>query len=78
MYKVGMRFICEDSTWNDNYQEEEYILARINENEVLLISLYDGNRWNEAVRVEDDNQITQEEFNKITSVVNYIKWRIKE
>jgi hypothetical protein len=71
-YKRGDRFI--------RLGEREFILVSIDSrNKVLLISLENGNRWFDAVTVEDDECITDEEMNKITCRFNWkTEFKLKE
>ena len=43
----------------------EYILALVNNTQVALIGLLTGNRWIDAVEINDIYDITAEEFLKI-------------
>jgi hypothetical protein len=52
-HKLGNRYL---------YQGDEFILARVGINEVNLISLYNGNRWSDNIKVKDTDYITQNEF----------------
>jgi len=56
LYKLGDRFIREGN---------EYILAQPLTNKVCLISLINGNRWEEPYPVENVSRITEEEFSEI-------------
>jgi hypothetical protein len=42
-----------------------YILAEVNVNQVCLISIMDGNRWMNPVRINNSNIITNDDFNLI-------------
>lgn len=57
-YSVGNKF--KDST------RDTYILAQVAPFTVTLISLEDGSRYNEMVRVANINRITKDEFDKIS------------
>lgn len=45
----------------------EYILATHDVNKCILINLTLGTRWNDGAYVENFNDITKEEFQKITN-----------
>lgn len=51
---------------NNEDPKEIYILSCVGNYSVMLISLKDGFRWNNHTRVNDYNDITQEEFVLIT------------
>jgi len=55
--RFGDRFTIP-CCWGD----EENIIASISVNEVVLISLKDGNRWVSPVKVRNSNKITPAEF----------------
>ena len=55
-YKIGDRFM---------YHEEEYILAQVDYKECCLISLENGDRWDNPVKINDPCFITQEELNEM-------------
>jgi hypothetical protein len=44
----------------------QYILAQVGPNQVCLIGLDDGNRWNERVEVKESSDITSQEWKKIS------------
>lgn len=64
-YKIGDRFKNED--------DFEYILCRVTENQVCLISLDYGNRWVDPVEVVDSRLLTEEEFSLISRGGEFIK-----
>ncbi|MFP4017787.1 MAG: hypothetical protein ACLFUH_00915 [Bacteroidales bacterium] len=47
------------------YGDRKYILAQTNDNTIALIGLHNGNRWNEPVKVKNNNNLTREELKKI-------------
>jgi hypothetical protein len=55
-YKIGDRF---------KYSSDIYLLCQTGNSMVSLVDLECGNRWEDAIHVEDINDITKEEFNKI-------------
>jgi len=52
-YHVGQKFIMD---------RQKYILAQCHGGQVALISLLDGNRWQDPISVTDVNYISEEEF----------------
>lgn len=58
-YRVGQRFMI-------GYSKKPYILSQVSEHRVCLISLDDGNRWQDSVPVEDIRAITKSEMLQIT------------
>ena len=61
-YKVGDRFFISGGT---------YILAQISAVKLILISLYNGNRWSEPVNVEDVDRVTESELKAICNGDNF-------
>lgn len=59
-YHVGQRFY---QRWN----KEVYILAKIDENEVILISLTDGKLWSGPCMVTNPDLISEAEFKKVSA-----------
>ena len=57
-YSIGDRFVCDKGN--------EHILSQINWNSIALISLENGNRWEDPVEVQNILKITRSEFAKIT------------
>ena len=55
---------------------EPYIIAQVAPGKVCLISTVGGNRWAEAVAVNDISRITKRELNKIG--VNFMLDRLPE
>ena len=55
--KVGMKY--------RNNTGEDYILARVEDNVVALISLNNGNRYTKPVTLIDSNEITDDEFSQL-------------
>lgn len=43
-----------------------YMIASAGADEMILISMTHGSRWNDAVKVSDAYAITEEEFNRLT------------
>jgi len=62
VYHTGQIFEFEK---NSSRHGKKYILAQIGQNSVTLISLIDGNRFIEPIRVEKSDKITEAEFNAI-------------
>jgi hypothetical protein len=58
-YSIGDRFV---SIYGD-----EYMLAHVHKNEVILINLQTGARWTHPAAVVDRRQITVQEFDVITA-----------
>lgn len=58
-HKMGQRYKATTT-------KEEYILARCKPNILCLIGLQSGNRWEDPMNVKNCNDISQEEFDKIT------------
>lgn len=66
-YKIGDYFLYYDKEYGIKESNPDvYILSTIDANEVCLISLIDGNRFNDPIRVNDSSKITIFEFDKIT------------
>ena len=59
-YHVGQRVMLKLCTG-----PEEYIIARPSRFKVALIRLSNGNRWSKVRKVEDSNNITQAEMDKM-------------
>lgn len=57
-YSVGQRF---KTTY-----DEEYILAQVDLRKVTMISLSNGNRYEDPIDVDDPQRITREDLNKIS------------
>ena len=56
-YSIGDKFrLCE----------EEYIIARFDDNKICLICLENGNRWRNPVEANEHSEITEEEFEAVT------------
>jgi len=58
-YKIGQRFVAAVSKY-------EYILVDASGLQVSLIRLATGNRWNDSISVKDVENITEEEFKRIS------------
>lgn len=58
LYMIGQ-------TFKRGSNKEEYMLAQVAFSKCAMVSLRDGNRWEEGVEVDDVFAITEEEFNKI-------------
>lgn len=69
-YKIGQRFSVSP------YHDTIYILIATNLNEVLLANLTCGNRWSDAIKVNDYYRISEEEFKQITKEGSstYCQW----
>lgn len=63
---IGDRFLLEDTEYKGYYNE--YILALVDsqEKKINLINLSKGNPWTKPITVKDVNDITEEEFNRLT------------
>ncbi len=59
LHKRGDRFFHKDG--------EEYILASVDEHQMVLVCIEDGNRWSQPVKVKKHLEVTKEEFAKITN-----------
>lgn len=57
-YRIGQRFMQFD---------EEYILAQIETNKVCMVSLSNGNRFDNPQYVKDSSYITEKEFRSIAN-----------
>ncbi len=63
--------------------EKAYIIAQISPHEIVLISLYEGNRWRDSVKVKDVTNISRQEFQLIVGPTQNIdeilryKWDVK-
>jgi len=68
-YIFGQRFLLDNET--------EYILAQVDFDKVVLISLKDGNRYTDVLDVEDSLMITEEEF-KIICGNSYGQFKLIE
>jgi hypothetical protein len=64
--KVGDKFKYTGFNW-------KYILARLSNNEVILININNGNRWSNAVKVVDSHKITESEWEKLTGGETFTK-----
>ena len=50
-----------------------YILAQVESSKLCLINLYQGNRFKDAIKVNEMHEISLEEWNKITGGEEFIK-----
>jgi len=58
-YTVGDTFLRKN--------KDPYIINRGGDNNVVILScITDGDNWNDPIRVDDDQKITQSEFEIIT------------
>jgi len=57
-YRIGQKFLCDEGG--------NYILSQVSPNHVTLVSLNDGNRWNDPQEVKDISAITVDEMLDIT------------
>ena len=57
-YQIGQRFLCDEGG--------NYILSQVSPNHVTLVSLNDGNRWNDPQEVKNISAITVDEMFNIT------------
>lgn len=63
-YSIGDRF---------SFYGDKYILSCVDVNEVNLINLQDGERWNDPVKVNEIRSITSTEFKQLTGDYNFKK-----
>lgn len=59
LYMIGQ-------TFKRGSNKEEYVLAQVSFGKCAMVSLLDGNRWEEGVKVDDAFAITEKEFKKIS------------
>ena len=64
-YKVGQRFLV-------GAFKNEYILAHFGGNMINLIGLVDGNRWANAIKVSNINNISRAELDNLSSMCELI------
>ena len=57
-YRIGQKFLCDEGG--------NYILSQVSPNHVTLVSLNDGNRWNDSQEVKNISAITVDEMLNIT------------
>lgn len=57
-YRIGQKFLCDEGG--------NYILSQVSPNHVTLVSLNDGNRWNDPQEVKNISAITVDEMLDIT------------
>ena len=57
-YRIGQKFLCDEGG--------NYILSQVSPNHVTLVSLNDGNRWNDPQEVKNISAITVDEMLNIT------------
>lgn len=69
-YNRGDIFVSEDNT--------VFMLAVFSSHEVCLVSMSDGNRWTEVLKVKDADNITKEEFKSLSPDLNLTKVREAE
>ena len=69
-YNSGDIFVSEDNTG--------FMLAVIGPHRAFLVRMSDGNRWTEAIKVEDVDNITKEEFKSLSPDLNLTKVREAE
>ena len=62
-YKMGDKF----KRVGGFFDGDEYILARANNSELVLISLNNGNRWSKPIEVKNIDMVTLDEWKLITS-----------
>ena len=51
------------------YATQYYILGRVNDDEYVLISLNDGNRWTNPSKIEDVFGQSKDEFELVTNPI---------
>src|SRR4029077_3149487 len=54
-YKAGDR-VAIQSVWTDRISE--YLLAQVEAGKVSLINVENGNRWSQALKVDDSSKVT--------------------
>lgn len=69
-YNRGDIFVSQDNT--------VFMLAVISSHRACLVRMSDGNRWTEAIQVEDVDNITKEEFKSLSPDLNLTKVREAE
>jgi len=69
-YKRGDKFKVEA---NGELSLREYVLASVSDYSVSLISVIDGSRWTDPIVVKDPFNISEKEFDIITSSEKFIK-----
>ena len=62
-YSIGDRLLFQRGVC----KTEEFIIAQVKFYHVTFISIESGKRWTEPVKVENASEITQEEFEVMTS-----------
>lgn len=62
-YSLGDRFVCTYGI----FKNTEYILSRVGDNTICLINLTDGNMWHKPVKVKNLSNITEEDFQNVTT-----------
>lgn len=60
---VGARFIKGDT---------EYILSQVGNGKVVLVNLYDGNRYEDPIEAEDPYLLSEEEFMQVSDGVDFV------
>jgi len=63
-FRIGQRFRLYDMI-GKCMLSAEYILAQVKDRTICLISLKDGNRWRDSIKIENIRNITGEEMSKI-------------
>ena len=69
-YKRGDKFKVEA---NGELSLREYVLASVSDYSVSLICVIDGSRWTDPIVVKDPFNISEKEFDIITSSEKFIK-----
>lgn len=72
-YNMGSIFM-----WNPYNSGEYYILCQVGIKKVCLVSLIDGNRWKEPVKVSCASWISEKELKEVTSEEDYDDFELVE
>jgi hypothetical protein len=80
-YRIGDRFYYAERTFHEEYLlkgtfREEFILVQTRKNECSLVSLTNGNRWQNSIIVEDSGAITEGEFALMVGFENIANFQL--
>jgi len=70
--KTMRRKIQMGSRWIKPVNGETYILAQVGNRQCALVSLGDGNRWDEPVSVFDPMNISDDEWERISEGDSFV------
>ena len=70
-YDIGSIFM-----WKRCGEKEYYILCQVGMRAVCLVSLIDGNRWRQPVKVSCATWISDRELKDVTSEEDYSNFRL--